>query len=106
MKLFKIAYKLTSILTILASVTPAGEHIFQVLAKYSWVFPQYLRVLSQYLQVLSRWIHPMCMVRSLIMCLRACGAVQNSDKFDRVYKVEDVNVCCWPMCCEKGDEES
>lgn len=32
---------------------------------------------------------------------RAGGAVQNSDKFDRVYKVEDVNVCCWPTCCEK-----
>ena len=33
--LFKIALKLTSILTILASIALAGEHIFQVLAQYS-----------------------------------------------------------------------
>ena len=31
----KIASKLTSIVTILASITLAGEHIFQVLAQYS-----------------------------------------------------------------------
>ena len=57
-KIFKIASKLTRIVTILASITLAGEHIFQVLAQYSWVLPQYLRILSQYLRVLSRWIHP------------------------------------------------
>ena len=57
-KLFKIASKLTSIVTILANIALAGEHIFQVLAQYSWVLPQYLRVLSQYLRILSRWIHP------------------------------------------------
>ena len=56
--LFKIASKLTSIVTILANIALAGDHIFQVLAQYSWVLPQYLQVLSQYLRVLSRWIHP------------------------------------------------
>ena len=56
--LFKIASKLTSIVTILANIALAGEHIFQVLGQYSWVLPQYLQVLSQYLRVLSRWIHP------------------------------------------------
>ena len=45
-------------MTILASITLASEHIFQVLAQYSWVLPQYLQILSQYLRVLSRWIHP------------------------------------------------
>ena len=58
LKYLKIASKLTSILTILANIALAGEHIFQVLAQYLWVLPQYLRVLSQYSQVLSRWIHP------------------------------------------------
>ena len=33
-KWIKIASKLTSIVTILASITLAGEHIFQVLAQY------------------------------------------------------------------------
>ena len=56
--LFKIASKLTSIVTILANIAIAGDHIFQVVAQYSWVLPQYLQVLSQYLRVLSRWIHP------------------------------------------------
>ena len=52
--LFRIASKLTSIVTILANTAFAGDHIFQVL----WVLPKYLGVLSQYLRVLSRWIHP------------------------------------------------
>ena len=56
--LFKIASKLTGIVTILTNIALAGDHIFQVLAQYSWVLPQYLRVLIQYLRVLSRWIHP------------------------------------------------
>ena len=56
--LFKIASKLTSIVTILANIALAGDHIFQVLGQYSWVLPQYLQVLSQYLRVLSRWIGP------------------------------------------------
>ena len=56
--LFKIASKLTSIVTILVNIVLAGDHIFQVLGQYSWVLPQYLRVFSQYLQVLSRWIGP------------------------------------------------
>ena len=34
LKYIKIASKLTSIVTILASITLAGEHIFQVLAQY------------------------------------------------------------------------
>ena len=34
-KLFKIASKLTSIVTILANIALAGEHIFQVLGQYS-----------------------------------------------------------------------
>ena len=55
---FKIASKLTSIVTILANIALAGDHIFQVLAQYSGVLPQYLWVLSQYSRVLSRWIHP------------------------------------------------
>ena len=50
----KIPSKLTSIVTILANIALAGEHIFQVLAQYSCVLPQYLQVLSQYLRVLSR----------------------------------------------------
>ena len=50
-KIASIASKLTSIVSILASIALAGEHIFQLLAQYSWVLPQYL-------QVLSRWIHP------------------------------------------------
>ena len=58
LKYIKIASKLKSIVTILAKIVLAGEHIFQVLGQYSWVLPQYLRVLSQYLRVLSRWIHP------------------------------------------------
>ena len=33
--LFKIASKLTSIVTILAKIALAGEHIFQVLGQYS-----------------------------------------------------------------------
>ena len=33
---FKIASKLTSIVTILVSITLAGEHIFQVLAQYQY----------------------------------------------------------------------
>ena len=45
--LFKIASKLTSIVTILAGFTVAGEHLFLVLV--------------QYLQVLSRWMHPTCL---------------------------------------------
>ena len=48
--LFKMSSKLTSIVTILANIALEGDHIFQVLAQYSWVLPQYLRVLS-------RWIH-------------------------------------------------
>ena len=56
--LFKIASSPTSIVTILVNIAVAGDHIFQVLAQYSWVLPQYLQVLSQYLRVLSRWIHP------------------------------------------------
>ena len=56
--IFKIASKLTSIVTILAIFTLAGEHIFQVLAQYLDVLSQYLQVLSQNLRVLSRWIHP------------------------------------------------
>ena len=57
-KYIKTASKLTSIVTILANIAIAGDHIFQVLAQYSWVLPQYLQVLSKYLRVLSRWIHP------------------------------------------------
>ena len=57
-KLYKIASKFTSIVTILLNIALAGDHIFQVFGQYSWVLPQYLRVLSQYLRVLSRWIHP------------------------------------------------
>ena len=34
LKYIKIALKLTSIVTILASITLAGQHIFQVLAQY------------------------------------------------------------------------
>ena len=56
--LFRIASKATRIVTILANIAIAGDHIFQGLAQYSWVLPQFLQVLSQYLQVLSRWIHP------------------------------------------------
>ena len=33
--LFKIASKLTSIVTLLANIALAGDHIFQVLAQYS-----------------------------------------------------------------------
>ena len=40
--LFKIASKLTSIVAILVSITLGGEHIFQVLAQYLQVLPQYL----------------------------------------------------------------
>ena len=35
LKNFKIASKLTSIVTILANIARAGEHIFQVLGQYS-----------------------------------------------------------------------
>ena len=35
LKYIKIASKLTSIVTILANIALAGEHIFQVLAQYS-----------------------------------------------------------------------
>ena len=35
LKYIKIALKLTSIVTILANIALAGEHIFQVLAQYS-----------------------------------------------------------------------
>ena len=35
LKFIKIASKLTSIVTILANIALAGEHIFQVLAQYS-----------------------------------------------------------------------
>ena len=35
LKYVKIASKLTSIVTILANIALAGEHIFQVLAQYS-----------------------------------------------------------------------
>ena len=35
LKYIKIASKLTSIVIILANITLAGEHIFQVLAQYS-----------------------------------------------------------------------
>ena len=35
LKYIKIASKLTSIVTILANITLAGEHIFQVLGQYS-----------------------------------------------------------------------
>ena len=38
----KIASKLTSIVTILTSISLAGEYIFQVLAQYLRVLPQYL----------------------------------------------------------------
>ena len=54
LKYIKIASKLPSIVTILANIVLAGEHIFQVLGQYLWVLPQYLRVLSKYLRVLSR----------------------------------------------------
>ena len=56
--IFKIASKLTSIVTILPNIALAGDHIFQVLSQYSWVLPQNVQVLSLYLRVLSRWIHP------------------------------------------------
>ena len=39
LKYIKIASKLTSIVTILVSIALAGDHIFQVLAQYSWVLP-------------------------------------------------------------------
>ena len=63
----KNALKLTSIVTILASIEQvnnpmtiisnialAGEHIFQVLGQYSQVLQQYLQILSKFLRVLSR----------------------------------------------------
>ena len=50
----KIASKLASIVVILAIIALAGEHIFQVLAQYSYVLLQYLQVLPQYLLVFSR----------------------------------------------------
>ena len=50
-KAFRIALKLTSIVTILANIALAGEHIFQVLAQYLRVLLQYLRVLSQYAMI-------------------------------------------------------
>ena len=65
--LFKIASKLTSIVTILANITLTSDHIFLVLAQYSWVLLQYLWVLSQYLRVLSRWIHPWSYVYQIIL---------------------------------------
>ena len=54
LKYIKNASELTSIVTILANIALASEHIFQVLAQYAGVLPQYLRALTQYLQVLSR----------------------------------------------------
>ena len=67
LKYIKIASKLTSIVTILANIALAGEHIFQVLGQYSWVLPQYLQVLSQYLRALSRWIHPLGLILSCLI---------------------------------------
>ena len=42
LKYIKIASKLTSIVTILANIALAGEHIFQVLAQYSEILSQYM----------------------------------------------------------------
>ena len=80
--LFKIASKLTSIVTILVNISLAGDHIFQVLAQYSWVLPQYLRVLSQYLQVLSRWIHP-----RITVLFKMCFWTLNTMTFSFLKKV-------------------
>ena len=41
LKYIKIASKFTSIVTILANIALTVEHIFQVLAQYSQVLPQY-----------------------------------------------------------------
>ena len=41
LKYIKNASKLTSIVAILANIALAGEHIFQMLAQYSLVLPQY-----------------------------------------------------------------
>ena len=64
--LFKITSKPTSIVTILANIALAGDHIFQVLGQYSWVLPQYLRILLKYLGVLSRWIQLKSLKKSLL----------------------------------------
>ena len=111
-KHIKIASKLTSIVTILASITLAGDHIFQVLGKYSWVLPQYLRVLSQYLRVLSRWIHPLILIMSLqsiiynmfnfrfyyvTLCLRFCSSQLKRDYCvkSRAYKQRQCYKMSW-----------
>ena len=54
LKYIKYASKLTSIVTILANIALAGEHISRLLAQYSLVLPKFSQVLSQYLRVLSR----------------------------------------------------
>ena len=53
--LFKIASKITSIVTILVKLALAGEHIFQVLGQYSWVLPQYLP---------GAWLNIVCLMFS------------------------------------------
>ena len=59
--LFKIASKLTSIMTIHWSITLASEHNFQVLAQY---LVSIITILNEYCHntckywALSRWIHP------------------------------------------------
>ena len=49
-KMFKIASKLTSFVTILANIALAGDHILQVLAQYSWILSQclYMYVKGEY----------------------------------------------------------
>ena len=43
---FKIASKLSSIVTILAKIALAVDHIFQVLAQYSWVLPIHMSIVT------------------------------------------------------------
>ena len=47
LKYIKIAPRLTSIVTMLVNIALSGEQIFQALAQYSCVLPQYLGVLSR-----------------------------------------------------------
>ena len=44
LKYTKIASKLTSIVTILANIALAGQHIFQVMGQYLQVLPQYVLI--------------------------------------------------------------
>ena len=62
--MIKIALKHTSIVSILASSTFAGEHSFQVLAQYLYVLSQYLPSIEQvntpivsYLELFSLNLH-------------------------------------------------